>query len=235
MISVILPTLNAERELAATLMALVPASVEGIVREVVIVDGGSTDATLPIADEAGANIISTSKGRGHQLALGGLEAKGPWLLFLHADTVLEPCWAGDAEQFIQRFEKRRQDAAAAFRFTLDDEGLAPRLVEQLVGMRSSWLKLPYGDQGLLIKKSFYEDLGGFSELPLMEDVEIVRRIGRKRMHILPSQAVTSAIRYQEHGYVRRIARNLYCLGLYFAGVAPKDIVRSYERGRDVGS
>ncbi len=228
MISVIIPTLDAERSLGSTLSALVPATVEGIVREVLLVDGGSVDATLQIGDDAGAKIISCTRGRGHQLAKGGAQARGPWLLFLHADTRLEPGWSKDAEQFITR-HTNQQKAAAAFSFALDDAGVRPRLLEALVGLRCRLFKLPYGDQGLLIEKGYYEQLGGFSKLPLMEDVEFVRRIGGKQIHILPSKAVTSAVRFKEKGYVRRVACNLYCLALYYAGVAPNKIARRYDQ------
>ena len=197
-------------------------------REVLLVDGGSVDATLQIGDDAGAKIISCSRGRGHQLAKGGAQAKGPWLLFLHADTKLDPGWSKDAEQFISRYTNQKK-AAAAFRFALDDAGVKPRLLEALVGLRCRLFKLPYGDQGLLIEKGFYDELGGFAELPLMEDVEFVRRIGGKHMHLLASKAITSAARYENKGYVRRVACNLHCLALYFAGVAPTEIARRYER------
>ncbi len=231
MISVIIPTLDAERELAATLTALVPASIAGVVREVIIVDGGSNDATLTIADDAGAHILSCAKGRGSQLATGAEAAAGPWLLFLHADTMLEPCWREQASSFMQRMDKRdlHRQGAAAFRFALDDEGFVPRFVERVVGLRSSVLKMPYGDQGLLISKRLYEEIGGYKPLPLMEDVEIVQRIGHKRLHMLPAKALTSAKRYVNEGYGSRIWRNLRCLGMYFAGISPEKIARFYER------
>ena len=234
MISIVIPTLNAERTLAATLTALVPASIEGLVREVIIVDGGSGDATLQIAEEAGAKIISTTRGRGHQLAEGGRAANGPWLLFLHADTILEPGWSKHVGKFVSRYDERGT-MAGTFTFALDDEGIKPRLVELMVGLRSTLLKLPYGDQGLLIRKTHYDQLGGYGELPLMEDVDLIRRIGRTHLHILPGRAVTSAVRYQTEGYARRIGRNLYCLGLYFAGVSPAKIAKRYERGSNEGS
>ena len=227
MISVIIPTLDAERELGATLTALVPATLEGLVREVVIADGGSIDATLQIGDDAGARIVNCPRGRGPQLARGGAHAKGPWLLFLHADTRLDPGWSHEAEQFINRVTNRKK-AAGAFRFALDDTGIRPRLLETLVALRCRLFRLPYGDQGLLIEKGFYEELGGFAEFPLMEDVEFVRRIGGKRIQLLSSRAVTSAARYEDKGYLRRISRNLHCLCLYFAGVAPQDIARRYD-------
>ena len=234
MISVIIPTLDAERTLAATLTALVPATIEGVVREVIIVDGGSKDATLKIADEVGAVILSCNRGRGVQLAKGGRKALGPWLMFLHADTVLEPEWRKQASRFMQRMDQRdpADQGAAAFSFALDDEGGMPRLMEHLVGLRSRLLKMPYGDQGLLISKRLYEQIGGYKELPLMEDVEIVRRLGARRMHILKARAVTSAVRYVQEGYGARIGRNLTCLGMYFAGVSPHKIAVHYERGKD---
>ncbi len=197
-------------------------------REVLLVDGGSVDATLQIGDDAGAKIISCTRGRGLQLAKGGAQARGPWLLFLHADTTLEPGWSKEAEQFIT-CHTDQQKAAAAFRFALDDAGVRPRLLEALVGLRCRLFKLPYGDQGLLIEKGYYEQLGGFSDLPLMEDVEFVRRIGGKQIHILSSKAVTSAVRFKNKGYFRRVACNLYCLVLYYAGVAPHKIARRYDQ------
>src|SRR5690606_25791799 len=101
MISVVVPTLNAEDGLAHTLAALVPAAVDGLVREVIVVDGGSTDRTLDIAEDAGAEIVKCGPGRGVQLMKGAEKARFPWLLFLHADTALEPCWQSEVETYIE--------------------------------------------------------------------------------------------------------------------------------------
>ena len=228
MISVVIPTLNAEGTLAQTLAALVPAAVDGLVREVVVVDGGSSDGTLQIVDSAGAELLHRSGGRGPQLAAGAERARGPWLLFLHADTVLEPGWERDASQFLERVDmEQRSPAAGAFRFALDDEGIKPRLLEWLVALRSSVLKLPYGDQGLLISKRLYDEIGGYRPLQIMEDVDIVRRLGRRRTVLLRSCAVTSAERFRREGYVRRSSRNLLCLTLYMLHVSPNVIKRMY--------
>ena len=225
MISVIIPTLNAETGLAATLTALVPAVIEGLVRDVIIVDGGSSDRTLSIAEAAGAEIISATVGRGGQLSAGAEVARGPWLLFLHADTVLELGWEREAAAFIERVEVgQRPAAAAAFRFALDDLGFLPRLVEWGVAARCMLFRLPYGDQGLLIPQRLYKSLGGFQSLPLLEDVDMVRRLGRSRTIILRTRAVTSAIRYKRDGYLLRIGRNLSCLALYRLRV-PIDVIR----------
>lgn len=229
MISVVIPTFNAEAGLAATLTALIPATVEGLVREVLIVDGGSTDRTLSIADQAGASVLQSEPGRGRQLAAGAQASRFGWLLFLHADTVLEPGWEREVSLLIERVELgQRAETAAAFRFALDDLGFLPRLVERGVAMRCAVLGLPYGDQGLLMPRRTYQQLGGFRDMPLMEDVDLVRRLGRSRIVILRSTAVTSAVRYQRDGYLRRIARNLTCLALYFLRVSPRTIQRIYE-------
>jgi rSAM/selenodomain-associated transferase 2 len=228
MISVIIPTLNAERTLAPTLAALVPAVVEGIVQEAIVVDGGSTDETRVIAEAAGTVLIEAPRGRGSQLEAGASQARADWLLFLHADTVLEPGWAEEAQSFMGRVASGRRDqAAASFRFALDDDGLMPRFVEWLVGLRCQLLALPYGDQGLLISRNLYNRLGGFRPLPLMEDVDLVRRLKRRELVMLKSRAVTSEERYRREGYLARSLRNLGCILLYYLRVPPRVLARLY--------
>ena len=228
MISIVIPTLNAEATLADALTALIPAVVEGLVREVIIVDGGSTDRTLRIADASGATILKSAAGRGTQLAAGAGEARGAWLLFVHADTVLDAGWVRDAAHLVERVDAGKWPAtAAAFRFALDDMGAMPRIVEAGVGLRSHVLKLPYGDQGLLIPRALYDEIGGYRPLPLMEDVDIVRRLGRRRMRMLRTSAVTSAVRFQRDGYVIRVLRNLTCLLLYSLGAPAAWVKRVY--------
>ena len=228
MISAIVPTLNAEAGLAQTLAALVPAAVDGLVREAIVVDGGSSDATAAIADEAGATFVTRSGGRGYQLMAGARRARFSWLLFLHADTVLEPGWEREASAFMEAVDLgQRPLTAAAFRFALDDAGLKPRLLERLVALRCRLLRLPYGDQGLLVPKLLYTQAGGYSAMPLMEDVDLVRRLKRGRIVMLHARAITSAQRFRQDGYVRRSARNLLCLALYFLRVPTHVIARIY--------
>lgn len=228
MISIIIPTRNAEALLGDTLTALIPAVVEGIVREVIIVDGGSTDHTLQIADAFGATVIQAEAGRGPQLIAGALIARGPWLMFLHGDTVLEPGWERDVTHFMEQVDRGRiPPKAAALRFSLDDVGVMPRVVEAGVRLRCAFFKLPYGDQGLLLQQSLYRSIGGYRPMPMMEDVDIVRRLGAKRLVMLRALAITSAVRYRHDGYVLRIARNLSCLALYLMHMPVRLIVRLY--------
>jgi rSAM/selenodomain-associated transferase 2 len=230
MITVIIPTLNAADTLPAVLGALVPAAVDGLVTTVVVADGGSGDLTLEIADAAGATIVSAPRGRGSQLRAGAAAARGEWLAFLHGDTVPEPGFEAELAAFCRgtgRYTGLPAERAAAFGFALDDGGLRAELVVLAVRARCALLGLAYGDQGLVIPRAFYDRIGGFSDLPLMEDVDLVRRIGRGRLHVLAAKATTSAERYRRSGYVRRIARNFVCLTLYFLGVPARRIARLY--------
>ena len=117
--------------------------------------------------------------------------------------------------------------AGYFELRIDDPRSAARRLERLVAWRCRVLALPYGDQGLLISRALYETVGGFAPLPLMEDVELARRLGRRRLACLGAPIVASARRYRCDGYVRRPLRNLLCLSLYFAGVAPARLARLY--------
>lgn len=228
MISVVIPTRNAEQTLAPALAALIPAAVDGFVREVIVVDGGSSDRTLTIAENAGVDIVTATPGRGRQLRLGAQRARFPWLLFLHADTELGPGWEQTAAAFMDKVDRGRlPPAAAAFRFRLADDGWKPRALEVAVALRCGLFRLPYGDQALLMPRMLYDEIGGFSEQPLMEDVDIVRRLGRRRLHMLRADALTSAIRYRRDGYAKRILRNQACLALYAVGVAPERIATLY--------
>lgn len=223
-ISVVFPALDVEATLGRTIAALAEAG--SLVREAIVVDGGSADATIAVAERAGARVISSGRGRGRQLAAGAAAASGPWLLFLHADTELEPGWSEEAEAFISAPVNRFR--AAAFRFVLDDPGPPARRIERLVAWRCRRFGLPYGDQGLLVSRAFYGRLGGYRPLPLMEDVDLVRRIGAGRLDILNTAAVTSAARYRRDGWWLRPARNLVCLSLYFIGVPPQGIAWLYR-------
>ena len=153
-------------------------------------------------------------------------SRGDWLLFLHADTRMMPGWYSAAAAFMSRPENARR--AGYFRLRFDSPSMSARRVEALAAWRCRALGLPYGDQGILIARAFYEELGGFRPLPLMEDVDLARRIGRRRLVALDAVAVTSARRYERDGWWARPARNLACLALWFGGVSPARIARLYR-------
>ncbi|HSR72971.1 MAG TPA: TIGR04283 family arsenosugar biosynthesis glycosyltransferase [Kiloniellales bacterium] len=223
--SVVIPALDAAETLPAVLDALAPGIADGLVREIVVADGGSRDETREIARTRGVQVLETPAGRGPQLASGARAAGGAWLLFLHADTRLGPGWCEAVRRFLAAPENRER--AAVFRLRLDDPGRAARRIERLADWRARWLGLPYGDQGLLLSREFYDSLGGFRPLPLMEDVDLVRRIGRRRLVRLEAKAVTSAARYRKGGWWLRPLRNLVLLGLYFLGTSPAVLRRLY--------
>jgi len=221
MISVVIPTLNAGATLPATLTALVPAALEGLVREVIVVDGGSKDRTREIADQAGAELLTAPPNRGAQMRAGAHAARHPWLLFLNADTVLDAGWEREASHFMGRVDSgASRRAAAAFRFALDDDGIAPRALEGLVRLRCTMLRLPYGEQGLLIPRSVYDKAGGHRAVPLMDDLDLVRRIGLRRVKVLRARAVSNAARYRRDGYIRRALGNEAQRILYSLNLAP---------------
>jgi rSAM/selenodomain-associated transferase 2 len=220
-LDVIIPVLNGAGHLAGTLNALPP------VKAVIVVDGGSTDGSVATAQAHGARILHSPPGRGDQLALGAEASSAPWRLFLHDDTRPDAAaWAALADH-IAKPEAVGQ--AAVFRFRLDDPAWQARLLEFGVRLRGTVLALPYGDQGLLIHRDLYDAIGGFARLPLMEDVDLVRRLGRRRLRLLDGAAVTSAERWRRRGWIRQSSLNLSCLTLYLLGVTPARIAQLYGR------
>jgi rSAM/selenodomain-associated transferase 2 len=221
-ISAVIPVLDAAAELPPTLAAL---SGSALIGEIVVADGGSRDGSAEIAREAGARVIEAPRGRGTQLAAGAAAAVGEWLLFIHADCRLMPGWEGAVQTFIAAPDAAQR--AGYFAFALDDPAPAARRLERLVAWRCRNFALPYGDQGLLIHRSLYDAVGGYAAMPLMEDVELARRLGSARLEPVGATMLASARRYRRDGYWRRPLRNLVCLALYFAGVPPRRIAGLY--------
>jgi hypothetical protein len=206
----------------------------GVLRDGCCRDSAEIIVATPVSGEMGdrlsdrgCRVVAAPLGRGACLAAGIREAAGKWILVVHADTVLSNDWGTIVQMFMDTNEG--EDVAAYFRFRQDSSSLKSRCLETLVNLRCAFFALPYGDQGLLMTRAFYDRIGGYrSDFPLMEDVDIVRRIGRARLRRLEATAVTSAERYGR-GYGRRVLRNAKCLALYFRGVHPREIVKLYER------
>lgn len=217
-ISAVIPTLNAAGSLAATIESIPWAA------EIIVSDGGSTDDTATVATACNAQVVTAPAGRGTQLAAGATAARHDWLLLLHADTRLDAAAAAAAQIHMARHPGR----AGYFRFALDSVGPRARRLERLVAWRCRVLALPYGDQALLIHRDLLRSVGGIRPLPLMEDVDLVHRLGRRQLRALDAAAVTSAAKWERDGWLHRSARNLLCLSLWFAGVAPHRIARLYR-------
>ncbi|MRU14537.1 glycosyltransferase [Roseovarius sp. A21] len=219
-LSIVIPTLNAAETLPLCFDALGKGLEAGLIREVVFTDGGSKDATLEIADMAGAMVVGGPPSRGGQLRRGVEATQGEWLLILHADSILPPGWPALVAAQMQ------DGRPAAFRLRFDAKGVAPQLVAGWANLRSRLFHLPYGDQGLLISRQEYKAVGGYPDIPLMEDVALSRRLGR-RLSLLPVAITTSAKKYQRGGWLRRGARNLSLLLRYLLGADPARLAKRY--------
>lgn len=220
-ISIVIPTLNAAGSLPATLQSLMEGVQAGLIRELVITDGGSADETLAIADEAGARIVEGAPSRGGQLQRGCDVASADWLMVLHADTVLQAGWSEAVAAHLET------GAPAAFLLQFQAKGFAPGWVAGWANFRSRLFGLPYGDQGLLVPRETYLAAGGYKDQSLMEDVALVQAL--PRVQIIPVRAVTSAERYERSGWLSRGGRNLWLVLRYFLGADPEKLARLYRR------
>jgi rSAM/selenodomain-associated transferase 2 len=225
-LSIVVPTLQEQETLPALLGDLARLSV---LHEVIVADGGSTDRTAEIALAAGARLVQSPRGRGRQLAAGARAARGSVFCFLHADVRLP----ADALALLDRLAVSPPTGAAAFRLCIDAPGLVFRILELGTNLRSRIARLPFGDQGLVLTRALYDRVGGYPDQSLMEDVAIVRAIGRiAPVRLLPARVHVSARRWRADGVVRRTLRNWGLLASYLAGAAPERLARRYSAERD---
>ena len=217
-ISVVIPTLDAEGALVSLMGDLVGGA--DLLREVIVSDGGSSDGTVAAAKGAGAVVVDGPPGRGGQIARGCAAAGGPWIWVLHADTGLPPLWIGTAREHL-----RGRDAGWA-RLAFRSEAPAARRVAAWANWRARRLGLPYGDQGLLLPRGLLAAAGGYEDVPLMEDVRLVRRL-RGRLREMDMTVTTSADRYEAEGWTRRSARNLSLMARHALGASPEDLAARY--------
>jgi len=224
-LSIIIPAYNAEDVLPLCLSSLMPGLESGLIREVILVDGGSSDQTLRIADAAGAAILTApQKGRAAQMRFGSEHARGDWMLFLHADTVLSRDWAERVKSHIAD----RKNNAATFTLAYRSDHSMAKVIARRANWRARTFGLPYGDQGLLISRKLYKDVGGYADVPFLEDVEIVRAIGKHRLSILSAEARTDAAKYERDGWRTRAWSNVWLMTRYFLGASPEKLAKSYS-------
>jgi len=219
-VAVVISTLNAAATLAAALesvAALAP-------HRLIVADGGSSDQTVVLASQLGARVVFGRVGRGTQLTAGADAASGAdWLLFLHGDSRLSEQAPAAIQAFIA--DPANRERAGWFDLRLDDDHPAARRLEQVAAWRSRALALPYGNQGLLIARSFYERLGGHRPVALLEDLDLARRLGRARLVRLPAEVIVSATPWRENGYLARSARNLLLVSAWFLRVPSALLLR----------
>jgi len=195
--------------------------------ETIVVDGGSTDDTVAIARDCGAVVIPGPPGRACQMNLGAKRASGDILLFLHADTSLPP----DFNRHVRETLALPRVAAGAFRLNIGTPGRRLRWVERAVAWRSRMLQLPYGDQALFLHADTFRAVDGYRDMPLMEDVALVRALrARGRIAIVPVSVTTSDRRWRRLGIFRTTLINLGVLAAYHAGVPPRHLARWYGAG-----
>jgi len=220
-ISVVVPALNEAEHIVRTL----EAARQGSPRELIVVDGGSADCTRELADQAGATVLSTPAGRSRQMNAGAANATGNGLLFLHADTLLPPNWT----QVVSGALQGPAVAAGAFRFRIAEDFAGKWIVESTTNLRSRCFQQPYGDQALFLRRSLFEELGGFADLPIMEDYEFVRRLRRRgRVITVAEFALTSGRRWRSLGALRTTLTNKLVVAGYHLGVPHKTLARLYR-------
>ena len=223
-LSIIIPTLNEERHLAATLQR---ARQPGV-HEIIVVDGGSIDGTRAIAADFADRVLCAPQGRAAQMNAGAAHASGDILLFLHADTLVPEHFAYAA------IAACAQPGVVGGRFDVELQPSSPllRLTGELMNHRSRLTRIATGDQAIFVRRSTFERLGGYAPIPLMEDIDFSRRLKRAgRIACLRERVTASARRWQRHGVVRTILLMWTMRALYFCGASPERLHQVYRDAR----
>ncbi|MEG4204742.1 TIGR04283 family arsenosugar biosynthesis glycosyltransferase [Microcoleus sp. Pol7_A1] len=220
-ISIIIPVLNE----APTIARVISTALQAKNVEIIVADGGSSDGTADIAKSLGIRVICTARGRAVQMNAGAAAATGEILLFLHADTLLPRGYDSGAREALAK----PSAVAGAFQLKIEARRFCLRLVETGVNWRSNFLQMPYGDQAIFLKAATFDKMGGFPDLPLMEDFEFVRRLKKQgRIEIVPQPVLTSARRWQQLGVIKTTAINQIVIIAYFLGVSPDRLAFWYK-------
>ncbi|MBW2307584.1 MAG: TIGR04283 family arsenosugar biosynthesis glycosyltransferase [Deltaproteobacteria bacterium] len=224
--SIIIPTLNEAGNIVSTLKSIREASDT----EIIVVDGGSDDETVPLAGSYGAEVIISPAGRAGQMNRGAAAAKGEVLIFLHADTRLPPGF----DRHVHHVLAQPDTAAGAFELRIDSPLRRLRIIERIANLRSRLLQMPYGDQVIFLRADMFREVGGFPDMPIMEDLELIRRLRRRgRIVIAPAPALTSARRWIKLGICQTTLINQLAAVAYFLGISPTRIAHWYNRNRGI--
>ncbi|MBO8231619.1 cell wall biosynthesis glycosyltransferase [Prochlorococcus marinus str. MU1402] len=223
-ISIIVPTINEANNLPLLLSDLSTIDKDG---EIIIVDCGSEDKTIDIANIYGAKVlISKERNRGLQLDIGARNSKGEWLIFLHADTRLTHDWFRKTNSFL----KGNKNSIYYFKFKINNKKIIYRVLETLVNLRSKYFKQPYGDQGLIIHKSIYIRNNGFRKIPIMEDVDFFRRLNNKKdLQQLNLPIFTSSRKWERTNIFLQALKNWNFRRRWLKGESTKSIYSDYYK------
>ena len=220
-ISVIIPVFNEANTMGSVLDRLV--NTDNV--EVIVVDGGSQDETVTVARSRNVQVISTPPGRACQMNAGAAITTGDILLFLHADTRLPD----NFDHLVCQTLQEPQTIAGAFELRIDSQRLGLRLIERLVNLRSRFFSMPYGDQAIFLKATVFHTIGGFPNLPIMEDFEFIRRLKHQgQIRIVPASVLTSGRRWERLGIIKTTLINQLIILGYFFGVSPDKLARWYR-------
>ncbi len=229
-ISIVIPVLN-EAEGINSLIDHIHSQKFHESYEIIVVDGDPDGTTINAIQHEEIKTTTSAKGRARQMNVGAGLAEGEILLFLHADTLLPD----DGLNKISSAMEDKQFVAGAFDLGMDTSSLALKIIVYIASRRSRLSRIPYGDQGIFIRRDYFNRIGCYKDIPLMEDVELMRRIKKMgdKIHIIPDRVSTSARRWEEDGVARCSARNIIIATLYCLGVSPEKLVRHYRRRRNV--
>jgi rSAM/selenodomain-associated transferase 2 len=224
--SIIIPVLNEPDRINSLIEHLQKQNFE-IPHEIIVVDGDTQGSTITAIKDRNVTTITSEKGRGRQMNAGAAAAYGEILIFLHADTILPE----NALVKISRILQNKNYVGGAFDLKIDSNRLFLKYISVRASMRSRWNRIPYGDQAIFIRKKYFNQIGGYKEIPLMEDVDLMRRIKKdgKKIVILPDKVTTSARRWENDGVFYTTLRNQILIRLFYLGISPHKLAKYYWR------
>lgn len=224
--SIIIPVLNEAAQINSIIEHL-RKQINETSSEIIVVDGDPQGSTVKTIQDKNITVFTTDKGRGRQMNTGAAAAQGEILIFLHADTILPD----NALEKINRVLQDRDYVGGAFDLKIDSDRLFLKYISVRASLRSRWNRIPYGDQAIFIRKKYFDQIGGYKEIPLMEDVDLMRRIKKdgKKINILPDRVTTSARRWESDGVFYTTLRNQVLIRLFYLGISPHRLAKYYWR------